>query len=156
MVALRYSISNTSQNLNTLCELIRDQNCHRVILFGTVENELDSENRDSNLPYVAALAVYEIPNIDSIYVLFDGIFLTAARYPRYTEVRALLDVAQESGRVYFCEARAPLTRTFTSEDAVAALKDLGPIRRLDADSRADYFALLSGFTEQQYVDIYNS
>lgn len=154
MLALRYKLSNTSDNVHTLAEIIRDENCKQVILFGTTGNDLEAEIWDQNLPLVAALAIYEIPNIETIYVLFDGIFLTAARPPRFMEVQRLLDVAQESNRVYFCESRAPLTRTLNPEEAVNLLKDLGPTKRLTSDSRAQYFSLLCGLTEQQYIDTF--
>ncbi|WP_198430910.1 hypothetical protein [Pseudomonas tolaasii] len=136
--------------------MIRDNKCDEIILFASVENDLgDEEARwNNNLPLVVALAKYIIPHVDSVLVVFDGMFLTAARYPRYGEVRNLLDVAVTSDKVYYSGQRAPLTSEMTPDEAVSTLIDLGSIQPLTVESRAEYFSLLSNFTEDELVEIY--
>lgn len=156
MVSLRYATKSTSDNVWALCDLIRDNKCDEIILFASVENDLgDEETRwNNNLPLVVALAKYIIPHVDSVLVVFDGMFLTAARYPRYGEVCNLLDVAVTSDKVYYSGQRAPLTSEMTPDEAVSTLIDLGSIQPLTVESRAEYFSLLSNFTEDELVEIY--
>ncbi|MFI8480154.1 hypothetical protein ACIGCM_06245 [Pseudomonas sp. NPDC078700] len=154
MVALRYSNSSTSDNVRVLLDIIRDPKCDRVTLFGTVREVPAPGEQDPNMPLVAATVVYSIPGIDQIQVVFDGEFLTAVRYPRYLEVRDLLDVAVAAGNVYFSGERAPLTKALSPEHAAMVLGDLGDLKLLDAGSRASYFSLLSGLTEQQLVEVF--
>lgn len=154
MVALRYSGHSTSDNVRTLCDIIRDPKCERVTLFGTVKEVPAPGEPDPDMPLVAATAVYSIPGIAQIQVVFDGQFLSAVRYPRYLDVRDVLDVAVEAGNVYFSGERAPLTEALSPEDAATVLGNLGDVKLLDASSRASYFSLLSGFTERQLVEIF--
>jgi len=154
MVALRYTNRSTSDQVRVLCDIIRDPKCERVTLFGTVKEAPTPEEADPDMPLVAATAVYSIPGIAQVQVVFDGQFLTAARYPRYLDVRDVLDVAVAAGNVYFSGERAPLTEALSPEEAATVLGSLGDVRLLDAGSRASYFSLLSGFTEQQLVEIF--
>ncbi|QHC93036.1 hypothetical protein [Pseudomonas chlororaphis] len=154
MVSLRYDAKATSENLWTICELIRDRKCDEIILFASEKNNLEEEEYNNNLPLVVALAKYIIPNVDSVFVVFDGVFLTAARYPRYLEVRDLLNVAEASDKVFYSELRAPITIGMTPDNAVATLSELGEIKPLTPNTRADYFSLLSSFTESQLVEIF--
>ncbi|MFO1878966.1 hypothetical protein QOT71_12045 [Pseudomonas aeruginosa] len=154
MVALRYSNSSTSDNVRALCDIIRDPKCERVTLFGTVKEVSAPGEQPPNLPLMAATAVYSIPSVDQVQVVFDGQFLTAVRYPRYLDVRDVLDVAVAAGNVYFSGERAPLTEAMSPEDAAEALGNLGDLKLLDAGSRGSYFSLLSGMTEQQLVEVF--
>ncbi|WP_248916030.1 hypothetical protein [Pseudomonas moorei] len=153
MVALRYDVKSTSVNVRALCDMIRDGNSDQIILFASERNKPDDED-DNNLPLVAALVQYTIPHIGHVYVVFDGVFLTAARYPRYLEVRDLLELAETSGKVFFCQQPVPLTSSLPPEQAVETMKASGSIKLLDVSSRASYFSLLSHFSEQAYVDMH--
>ncbi|MGE1153864.1 hypothetical protein [Pseudomonas kitaguniensis] len=155
MVSLRYATKSTSDNVWALCDLIRDNKCDEIILFASVKNDLEDEHAkcNNNLPLVVALAKYIIPHVDSVMVVFDGVFLTAARYPRYGEVRNLLDVAVASDKVYYSRQRAPLTSEMTPDEAVSTLIDLGSIQPLTVESRAEYFSLLSNFTEDELIEV---
>jgi len=155
MVSLRYATKSTSDNVWALCDLIRDNKCDEIILFASEKNDLEDEHAkwNNNLPLVVALAKYIIPHVDSVMVVFDGVFLTAARYPRYGEVRNLLDVAVASDKVYYSRQRAPLTSEMTPDEAVSTLIDLGSIQPLTVESRADYFSLLSNFTEDELIEV---
>jgi len=158
MVSLRYATKSTSDNVWALCDLIRDNKCDEIILFASVGNDLDDEEArwDNNLPLVVALAKYIIPHVDSVLVVFDGVFLTAARPPRYGEVRNLLDVAIASDKIYYSGQRAPLTSEMTPDQAVSTLINLGSIQPLTVESRAEYFSLLSNFTEDELVEMYST
>ena len=158
MVSLRYATKSTSDNVWALCDLIRDNKCDEIILFASVGNDLDDEEArwDNNLPLVVALAKYIIPHVDSVLVVFDGVFLTAARSARYGEVRELLDVAIASDKVYYSGQRAPLTGEMTPDQAVSTLINLGSIQPLTVESRAEYFSLLSNFTEDELVEVYST
>ncbi|AHC33446.1 MULTISPECIES: hypothetical protein [unclassified Pseudomonas] len=158
MVSLRYATKSTSDNVWALCDLIRDNKCDEIILFASVGNDLDDEEArwDNNLPLVVALAKYIIPHVDSVLVIFDGVFLTAARSARYGEVRELLDVAIASDKVYYSGQRAPLTSEMTPDEAVSTLINLGSIQPLTVESRAEYFSLLSNFTEDELVEVYST
>ncbi|RMT61583.1 hypothetical protein ALP43_200000 [Pseudomonas azotoformans] len=111
---------------------------------------------DNNLPLVVALAKYIIPHVDSVLVVFDGVFLTAARSARYGEGRELLYLAVASDKVYYSGQRAPLTNEMTPDEAVSTLTNLGSIQPLTVESRAEYFSLLSNFTEDELVEIYST
>jgi len=158
MVSLRYATNSTSDNVWALCDLTRYNKCDEIILFASVGNDIDEEEArwNNNLPLVVALAKYIIPHVDSVLVVFDGVFLTAARSARYGEVRELLDVAIASDKVYYSGQRAPLTSEMTPDQAVSTLLHLGPIHPLTSETRADYFSLLSNLTEAELVEIYPS
>ena len=158
MVSLRYATKSTSDNVWALCDLIRDNKCDEIILFASVGNDIEDEEArwNNNLPLVAALAKYIIPHVDSVLVIFDGVFLTAARSARYGEVRELLDVAIASDKVYYSGQRAPLTSEMTPDEAVSTLINLGSIQPLTVESRAEYFSLLSNFTEDELVEVYST
>ena len=151
MLSCRYSIASTSENLRTLCDVIRDKSCNRVVLFATVETDPSSES-DINLPLVAAVAEYSLPIVKSIFFVFDGEFLTAARYPRFSEVQDLKDIAQESGKVLYCESRVPLTAGMEASQAAEVLLSAGPVLPFSAESRPKYFKLLSWLSEEQYEE----
>ena len=106
-----------------------------------------------DLPQLVAVGVYDIPVVDKLYLIFDGTSLSVARYPRYLEVRDILDVAQNTNKVFYCEARAPLTSDFGDEIALNTLL-AAPHRPLNVESRSAYFKLLSNFTEEEFVRIY--
>jgi hypothetical protein len=83
------------------------------------------------------------------FVVFDGLFLTAVRQPRCSELRELLDVAQEC-RARFCTLPAPFTSSLEPAAAVRKLLDVGPSMSLAGSGRAKYFSLLSNLTEKDF------
>lgn len=137
-----------------LINLLKDPSCKEVILFATPEaptadfSELDGQ--ESNLPLVAAVAKYAIPGITNVYVLFDGAFLTAARRPRFLEVRDLMDEAEKSGKAVFSPGKALFTSAREPVAAVTALLGLGSTTPFTSATRAQYFALLCDIPEANY------
>ena len=67
-----------------------------------------------------------------------------------------MEVAIASDKVYYSGQRAPLTSEMTPDQAVSTLLHLGPIQPLTSESRADYFSLLSNFTEDELVEVYST
>ena len=154
MLATRYRNGNTSANEVTLVGLINDPACSKVILFGSpsapTPDFSETDGLENNLPLMAALAKYSIPGIDDLYVVFDGMFLTAARQPRYLEVRQVLDVAENSGKVFFATKSVPFTSALSPSKAAKLLLSHVPTVPLAPSSRAQYFSLLCGIPEAQY------
>src|SRR5471032_3384 len=107
-----------------------------------------SDAAEANLQEVAALAFGTFAGAE-VAVVFDGAFLSAARYPRYSEVRLLLDAAVASDKVFFTERRAPFTSKKTNIDALGTLHNLGAFEKLTTTSRSRYFSLLSNLTEAE-------
>jgi len=155
MEAIRYEVRDTNTNLQAILSII-DSNCtKRVILFASPTKETQemshSDGPDPRLPLLSALAEYEIPHIATIYIVFDGLFLTAALRPRYPDIKKLLDIAQESGKVFFAKERAPFTSALTPANAVEELLKIKNIAKLNKESRASFFSLLSAIPEESIV-----
>lgn len=147
---------STTDNLQNLLDVLCNPDTVRVVLFATADAPggcygHQTDGPETNLPLVAALAEIRVPGVPLLNVVFDGLFLTAQRKPRYSEVRALLDVAQDSGKAYFSEERAPFTSAFPASDAASALVSAGrSVVRLTRETRKSYFAMLGTVSESAY------
>jgi len=155
---LRYSKpGNTGDNLDLILDAIRDQRVEKIVFFATptspAEGYGDDDGLETNLPLVAALVTGTFIGNIPIEIVLDGLFLTAARRPRYLEVRTMLDEAEKSGKAYFALDRVPFTSSLSPEDAAKTMKSLGPVSPLTPDSRRRYFSLLSGVTEKDYEQL---
>jgi len=156
LTAVRYNATSTNRSLEVILELLADRNTARVVLFATPAEpsgafDHHSDGPTTNLPLVAALAQFQVPGVTSLNIVFDGLFLTAQRLPRYSEVRALLDAAVASGKVYFATERAPFTSVLPAEAAAHTLLEIaGEPVLLTEDTRPTYFALLANMTEAAY------
>jgi hypothetical protein len=158
MTAIRYTNGNTGANCSALLGLINDNHCVEVRLFASpripdAEYNTQTDGLETNLPLLVAWAKYEIPKIDTVYVLFDGNFLTAARNSRYLEVREILDAAERTQKVTFATQAAPFTTTFDPKQAIDKLNTI-PFTQFTTDSRAQYFSLLSSITEMDFSTLY--
>ena len=94
--SFRFELGNTTQHKDALIEKIKDPNTVKVTLFAT-KREVLANTFETNLPLVAALV-----ETNTNYLLFDGLFLTAARNPRYYEVKRVLDEAVRTTKVTYC------------------------------------------------------
>lgn len=154
MIATRHQNTSTNLNAQTLIGLLNDPNCVEVRLFASpwkVTAEFSQrDGTDNNLPLVAALATYKIPGVSDVHVVFDGLFLTTARRPRFLEVRDVLDAAQACGKASYCATPVPFTSALSPEKAVELLTQQGPVQPFTEDTRKDYFKLLSHFSEETY------
>lgn len=154
MLATRYTNSSTTQNLSSLITLLNDPNCVEVRMFATglagSVGYSKSDGPDTNPPLVSAIAKYVIPGISDVYVLFDGVFLTAARRPRFLEVQQLMDTAQLSGKASFFPKAAPFTSATEPHVAVETLLALSPLTPFTQTTRAGYFSLLCDIPETEY------
>lgn len=146
--------SNTGDRLNSIIAAIRDPRVTQVTLYATPTSRTadysDMDGLEANLPEVAALATGSFIGDAPIDVVFDGAFLSATRYPRYAEVRTLLDEAEKSGKVYFSAERVPFTARKSEADAAAIMHMKGRLTLLTNQTRAKYFSLLSNITEEEY------
>jgi hypothetical protein len=85
-------------------------------------------------------------------VVFDGLFLTAARLNRYREVKDVLDHAIESKKALFITEPVPFTSSLSPIDALEKLANFKR-KQLTVDSRREFFRLLSNLSEQQLLDL---
>ncbi|MEW6740903.1 MAG: hypothetical protein AB1325_13495 [Nitrospirota bacterium] len=154
MSVMRYKTKTTYENLEALFQTLQNQNTKRIIFFASPEEKTadmsDDDGPETNLPLLAALAEVEIPAIGILFVVFDGLLLTAARRSRYLEIRQLLDAAVQSGKTYFSPSRVPFTSRHNPEDAVKIFLNAGSPVLLNEKSRSAFFALLSSISEQDY------
>lgn len=153
--AVRYKISNTTENCRNLIQYLDMSNCLQVILFATskIVDESFSYNDgpDNNLPLMGALALVELPTLTA-YVVFDGLFLTAARLNRYREVKDVLDHAIESKKALFITEPVPFTSSLSPIDALEKLINFKR-KHLTTHTRREFFRLLSNLSEQQLLDL---
>lgn len=154
MLATRFNTGNTGSNLAGLLRLVNDKNCKDITLYASPtsadQGASESDGPEANFPLVAALARYEIPGITDVYVVFDGLLLTASRRSRFLEVVQLMDACQASGKTKFGQARAPFTSALEPTAAVSALQESGPTLDFTSSTRSRYFALLSNIAEADY------
>lgn len=152
-IAIRAEIAATSTNRNNLIDYIKLQNCEKIYLFSTPhtakEYPLFSEfyGPESNLPLLGAIAQVKVQGINT-YVIFDGLFLTAQRRPRYLEVEQVLNESILSSKVSFITSSAPFTRHLNTIGAVEELIPL-PVKQLTDISRPEFFSLLSNYPEKE-------
>lgn len=158
MLASRYRNSSTYNNLNKILEIVRDVNCKKLILFAsesTKNSDFDNvvDGPETNLPLLAAVALYSIHNIQEVAIVFDGTFLTAARRPRYLEVKALLDEIDQhpNSNIFFHNKPVTFTSSLEPAAAVSLLLEKRDLLPLNANTRPDYFRLLSYLSESELI-----
>ena len=138
MAILRYEDKTTDQNADAIIAFINDDNTNRVIFFASPTQRMQA---DANLPLLSAFAEYEIPGIGAIQVIFDGDhFLTAARKPRYLEVKSVLDCAESSGKAFFATDRVNFTSKMSPEDAAKTLSSVQNLVQLTSSTRKNISA----------------
>lgn len=153
-IAIRANTSSaTSTNRDNLIDYIKLENCEQIYLFATSHTAdeypdfLQFYGPETNLPLLGAVAQIEIQNIKT-YVIFDGLFLTAQRRPRYLEVEQVLNESILSSKVSFITSSAPFTRHLNTIGAVEELISL-PVKQLTDISRPEFFSLLSNYPEKE-------
>ena len=144
--SFRFELGNTTQNKDALIEKIKDPNTVKVTLFAT-KREVLANTFETNLPLVVALV-----ETNTNYLLFDGLFLTAARNPRFYEVRSVLDEAIRTTKVNYCSKPVEYTRDLNEDLVVKYLinESNNSSYLLTVDSRKSYFAILSDITEDKF------
>lgn len=151
MTVTRSHPRNTSQNLDITIALLGNPDCTQLRLFASPTTDTGA-GRSTNLPILTALAIMDAPG-GLQYVIHDGMFLTAARYPRYREVKFLLDRAEDHTKVWVGIERAPFTDDMAPADAASALMAI-PVQNLTAATRKSFFGLLCSLTEAEYDKLY--
>lgn len=149
----RKETKSTSNNKDSIIDLINDANTIKVTFFATVKETTFNgctSGENNNLPLMIAL----VEQTDKI-IIHDGLFLTAARTPRYYEVRSVLDVAVTSNKAAYCNEPVKCTSKRSEDDAVAYLleKSYGKRFMLDQSTRPVYFSLLSSLTEAEMQNL---
>lgn len=153
IIALRYKCGNTGENSLNLFNYLQLAECSDVILFSTFKEIDETYSQDdgpeTNLPLLGAVAKINLLGVGDIFILFDGLFLTAQRKPRYNEVKMILDEAEKSQKTSFIQLAVPFTSRLQADEAVKLLWKF-PKQVLNADSRSTFFRLLSSVSERQY------
>ena len=148
MTVSRWINGHTGANAQALLGEISDPAIMRVILFATAarfhEGFSDSDGPESNLPLLAAATVSAQGDVK----IYDGVFLTAARRPRYLEVRDVLDAAERSEKVFFGNSPAPFTSGLEPMRAWEQLSRI-IVNRFSVKTRASFFSLLSALSEKE-------
>ncbi|GAA5003207.1 hypothetical protein GCM10023206_06690 [Acinetobacter puyangensis] len=150
--AFRYKVGNTTDNCSNLIEYLNHSFCEEVTLFATHRTPTHGFSRDdgpdTNLPLLGAIVKLKMPALKETYILFDGLFLTAQRKPRYNEVKNVLDTAVATNKTCFIQLPVPFTSQLDPEEAVKLLGEF-PRHKLTQDSRPQFFNLLSSLSEAQ-------
>jgi len=152
----RFKIGTTNDNSRRFIELMKDGNTKRVILFATPisvpDDSSDSDLGDigpvSNLPLMSACVEYWHPGEGNVGMVVDGLFLTAARMPRYGEVCAVLDEAEKLDKIYYSPERCGFTVCESVEDAFNEMQTYS-LLPFTQESRAEYIALLGIQCEEE-------
>jgi hypothetical protein len=157
LIAVRKTTADTTRNSILICELMGLKQC-RITFFATSsifdgEEGARSYYSDTNLPVMCALVELEVPHFGKQYVVFDGHFLTATRYPRYLDIKAVLNEAEVAGNCFFSKSPAPFTANKSASEAAKMMLNLGDVQPLNSETRHIYFSLLSPhLTETQYQE----
>lgn len=143
--AFRHEILSTHENEENIIKFINDKDTIKVTLFAT-KSEVLGNAIDTNLPLMAAIV-----ETNSNFILFDGNFLTAARNPRYYEVRNVLNNAENSNKVAYCSKPVEYTYELDAELAVKYLlhESNNTSYLLTPRSRENYFSLISSISEAE-------
>lgn len=151
-MANRKTCTDSASNEAALLQVFATNTFRKVIFFASPDTGGSrKDGYETNWPLMAVLVEDQSGELD----VYDGDFLTATRYPRYLEVKAVLDAAQASnGNVFYATAPLPFT---SGKGANAAALDMLSVQTdvFDQSTRANYFKLLSRLTEKQYAQTYD-
>lgn len=152
----RYKSNNTTENCRNLAYYLNSNTCDGIILFATHKtvDRTFSENDgpETNLPLMGAIVKVKFPGLSEQFILFDGLFLTAQRKPRYNEVQQILDLAVETNKTSFIQLSVSFTSQLMPIEAIKLLNKC-PTQTLNAQTRSIFFSLLSNIPEAQYASI---
>lgn len=151
---MRYEATSSRPNEIYLSEKILDNKTQEVILFATRAPHPEERNtifESSDAPLLVAIIKNE-----NGYTLCDGYFLSVARLQRTREVQRVLDTAQNSNKVFFCNVNVEFTSTMETLKAIVYLLKQAENNKISftAESRAQFFAQLSNYTEEEWEKLY--
>lgn len=152
----RFIIDTTSDNARRFVELMKDQNTKRVTLLATPmsipedisEMELGDIGPTSNLPLMSACIEYWHPGEGNIGMVVDGLFLTAARNPRYGEVCDVLDEAEKLDNIFYSTESCGFTVSMPPKDAFNKMQSCNR-RPFSQETRSDYLTSLGVYSEAE-------
>lgn len=146
----RASSGSTTQASADAIKLLRDPG-FRVAVFSTSLSENDGsatrqDGPETNWPYFSAA----IRVNDDVYI-FDSVLLNAARIPRDREVRNILDVAQDTNKVYFTSKDvAGFTAGLAPEDAALKFCERELVLLTPSTRSQFWLQVASGTTESDF------
>lgn len=146
----RKTTHTTSENLKFALDEFTSENTSDIFFFASGINDVADES-EANLPLMYMLVKGFEPGQGHTFSVYDGLFLTAARRPRYLEIKELLDIACKSGKAYFSSLRAPYTYGLSPQNATHTLLELkDSFQPLTTQTRDQYFSMLSTIPEAEY------
>jgi len=148
MHVIRYGTHNTSDTVSAILRLIEDPLCAEIRFFATQPVEADVAS-----PYMRVLARYRISPIESdFYVLMDEICLTAYASHRYSEIKLIMDAAEEKAHIYWSEFPVPMTGDLSPAVAIAEFLSK-PVNSFTQKNRALFFRHISPFSEAEFGEL---
>lgn len=147
--AFRQESKGTGDNRDAMLNAINSSDCIKFTLFATLREDRIGCNsvERSNLPILMAIAEY-----DDKFLVFDSAYLTAAREPRYYEVKAILDSADKSNKVQFCNMPVEYTGCIDVDISARYLLKEAELYAYyySSSSRENFFSMLSNVPESQF------
>ncbi|QHE78761.1 MULTISPECIES: hypothetical protein [unclassified Hydrogenophaga] len=140
---------NTTQASSQAIALLQHDD-FKFAVFSTSPDSADGTEKpadgpETNWPYFSAA----IRVGDNVHI-FDSTLLSAARYPRGSEVRDILDVAVQMGSVYFTQGVAGFTAGLSPEAAARRFAGV-PLTALTKETRSDFWLKVSrGIPEYEF------
>ena len=152
MHAIRLKGAASNINVSNAIEVLQNPACDEFTIFASSTDESKanyaSDGPSTNFPLVVALARLKLTKDENLFIVFDGVFLTAQRSQRAQEVGWLLDACVQTRKAFYVKEVAPFTAILPPELASAKLAATGPKMPLNLASRPSYFALLQAGLEQ--------
>ncbi|MDH0760349.1 hypothetical protein N5C70_27190 [Pseudomonas juntendi] len=150
-MANRKTCTDSASNEAALLQVFATNTFRKLIFFASPDTGgARKDGSEKNWPLMAVLVEDQLGELD----VYDGDFLTATRYPRYLEVKAVLDAAEASGgTVLFATQPLPFT---SGKSADAAAADMLSVQTdvFNTSTRPTYFKLLSRMSEKLIADTY--
>jgi hypothetical protein len=148
-MAVRKTHADSASNEKAILEVFANNSFRQVIFFASPDKGgALTDGTFKNWPLMAVL----VEDSQGDYHVYDGVFLTATRYERYREVKAVLDAAEASGgTVLFATQPLPFTSGKGANEAAADMLSV-QTDVFDTSTRATYFKLLSRMPEKLIAD----
>ena len=147
----RVNSSNTTQASQDAIKLLQNPELKAAVFSTSLTKDDGTAQRadgpDTNWPYFSAA----IRVADEVHI-FDSVLLNAARVPRDAEVRAILDAAQSTEKVYFMTDKAAgFTACLDPHDAAMRFCNQS-VKPLTETTRSDFWLKVSNGTPESDFD----
>lgn len=138
--AMRLHDANSTDYLSALIETINDKRLEKVTFFVTKESLNLITLVEFSKPFFVRYSQF----------VFDGHALSAIKDNRAKEVSTVLTAAIATGKAFYFSGLIERTENLSEVDAGLALKEYGPIIKLEEETRAYLFWLLSTIPENSF------